>query len=102
MKSALALFSLAASVSAEAIGGACTKQADCAAANTCCAYWKDNGATADTTKVKSTCQAAPTTDASVLTVSGAGLADASAGKTVAYLCMAAAFPCATDNSETEC
>ena len=102
MKSALALFSLAASVSAQAIGGACTKQADCTVANTCCAYWKDNGATAEFQKVKSTCQAAPTTDASVLTVSGAGLTDASAGKTVAYLCMAAAFPCATDNSETEC
>ena len=102
MKFALALFSLAASVSAEPIGATCTKQADCTNANTCCAYWKDNGATADTQKVKSTCQAAPTTDATGLTVSGAGLTDASAGKTVPYLCMAAAFPCATDNSETEC
>ena len=107
MKSALALFSLAASVSAEAIGAACTTQAGCTTANTCCAYWKNNGATTETSKVTSTCQSAPLTDAAVLSVSGTGLAvqketDGITIKTVPYLCMAAAFPCATDNSETEC
>ena len=53
MKSTLALLSVMASVSAEAIGAACTKPADCTTyAGTCCAYWKDNDALAT---LKSTC-----------------------------------------------
>ncbi len=63
MKSALALFSLVASVSAEVKGVACTAPAGCATAGTCCAYWKDNDAAAT---VRSTCQTTPVTDAAAL------------------------------------
>jgi len=108
MKSALALFSLVASVSAEVSGAACTSQAGCTAANTCCAYWKDNDSTTAPTK-KLTCQSAPVTDTSILVIDAASLtvkSTTTAGVTTAtsapYLCLASAFPCATDNSATEC
>ena len=60
MKFALALLSLVASVSAEPKSTtACTAPSGCTVAGQCCAYWKDNDASAT---VKSTCQTAPTTD----------------------------------------
>jgi hypothetical protein len=105
MKSALALFSLVASVSAEASGIVCAKQADCTAANACCAYWKDND-TAATKKM--TCQSAPVVDTSSLLIDAGSLTVKTVGTTataspaVPYLCMASSFLCPTDNSATEC
>ncbi len=108
MKSALALFSLVASVSAEVAGAVCTSQAGCTAANSCCAYWKDNDSTTAPTK-KMTCQSAPVTDTSALVIDGSSLTVKTAGgvtgaaaTSAPYLCLASAFPCATDNSATEC
>ena len=108
MKSALALFALVASVSAEAAGAACTAPSGCTVAGQCCAYWKDNDTA--TTK-KSTCQTAPTTDAAAaalkidaasLTVKTVGGVAGAAATSAPYLCYASSFPCATDNSATEC
>ena len=106
MKSALALLALVASVSAEAAGAACTAPSGCTVAGQCCAYWKDNDTA--TTK-KSTCQTAPTTDAAAaaLKIDGASLTVKTAGSSATatsapYLCFASSFPCATDNSATEC
>ncbi len=104
MKSALALLSLVASVSAEPKSTtACTAPSACTVAGQCCAYWKDNDSSAT---VRSTCQTAPTTDALAKTVvidkAGLFVSTGTTAVDAPYACMAASKPCPTDNSATEC